>query len=77
MAWSGESDRAYFHNPAVLAVPGEGLRFVIEENQKLAKVAREISVDQVAEFSILRAAQKELGTTRDNGATLRKDNAAS
>jgi NitT/TauT family transport system substrate-binding protein len=46
------------------SVPEKGLRFVIEENQKLAKVAREISVDQVAEFSILRAAQKELGLDR-------------
>jgi NitT/TauT family transport system substrate-binding protein len=43
------------------SVPEKGLRFVIEENKKLANVDREISVDQVAEFSILRAAQKELG----------------
>ncbi len=42
-------------------VPEKGLRFVIEENKKLAKVDREISADQVTDFSILRAAQKELG----------------
>jgi ABC-type nitrate/sulfonate/bicarbonate transport system substrate-binding protein len=43
------------------SVPEKGLRFVIEENKKLAKVDRQIPADQVAEFSILRAAQKELG----------------
>ena len=43
------------------SVPEKGLRFVIDENKKLAKVDREISADQVTDFSILRAAQKELG----------------
>lgn len=42
-------------------VPEKGIRFVIEENKKLAKVNREISVDQVTDFAILTAAQKELG----------------
>lgn len=34
-------------------MPGKGIRFVIEENKKLAKVDREISVNQVTDFSIL------------------------
>jgi NitT/TauT family transport system substrate-binding protein len=42
-------------------VPEKGIRFVIEENKKLAKADREISVNQVTDFSILTAAQKELG----------------
>jgi hypothetical protein len=34
---------------------------VIEEAKKLAKVDREVSLSEVAELSILKEAQKELG----------------
>jgi hypothetical protein len=34
---------------------------VIEENKKIAKVAREVSPGEVADLSILREAQRELG----------------
>ena len=43
------------------SVPEIGLRFVIEENKKLAKVSREVSFSEVADFSILKEAQRELG----------------
>jgi len=43
------------------SVPEIGLRFVIEENKKLAKVGREVSFSEVADFSILKEAQRELG----------------
>ena len=42
-------------------VPEDGLRVVIEEAKKSAKVNREVSISQVAELSILRQAQRELG----------------
>ena len=42
-------------------VPEDGLRTVIEEAKKGAKVTHEISISQVAEISILRQAQKDLG----------------
>ena len=41
--------------------PEKGLRLVIEEAKKAAKVDRQVSVSDVAEFSILRDAQRELG----------------
>ena len=43
------------------SVPDKGLRFVIEENEKLTKVDRDIPLNQVSDFSILREAQRELG----------------
>ena len=43
------------------SLPEKGLRLVIEENKKIAKVTREIAFDDVADLSILRMAQKELG----------------
>ena len=43
------------------SVPEKGLLLVIDELRKLAKVEREISLSDVADLSILRAAQKELG----------------
>jgi ABC-type nitrate/sulfonate/bicarbonate transport system substrate-binding protein len=43
------------------SLPEKGLRLVIEENKKIAKVAREVSPGEVADLSILREAQRELG----------------
>ncbi|TAK02791.1 ABC transporter substrate-binding protein, partial [bacterium] len=43
------------------SVPENRLRFVIEENKKIAKVDRDITPREIADFSILREAQKELG----------------
>ena len=45
------------------SVPEKGLFLVIEELKKLAKVEREISPSEVADLSILKEAQKELGIT--------------
>ena len=43
------------------ALPEAGLRLIVEEAKKTAKVEREISLNEIADFSILREAQKELG----------------
>jgi ABC-type nitrate/sulfonate/bicarbonate transport system substrate-binding protein len=43
------------------SVPEDGLRLVIEEAKKSVKVDRQVSVSDVADLSILREAQKELG----------------
>jgi NitT/TauT family transport system substrate-binding protein len=43
------------------SIPEKGLRLVIEEAKKAAKVTREISLSEVADLSLLREAQKELG----------------
>lgn len=43
------------------SLPEDGLRLVVEEAKKAAKVTREISLSEVADLSILKAAQKELG----------------
>ena len=42
----------------------KGLRLVIEETEKSLKVNREVTLSEVAELSILREAQRELGVTR-------------
>jgi len=42
------------------SLPEKGLRLVIEENKKFAKVTHEIVPEEVVDLSILRAAQKEL-----------------
>jgi hypothetical protein len=39
----------------------DGLHLVIEEAKKSAKVSREVPINQVADPSILREAQRELG----------------
>ena len=44
------------------ALPEAGLRLIVEEAKKTAKVDREISLNEIADLSILREAQKELGT---------------
>ena len=43
------------------SVSESGLRLIIEEIKELAKVNREIPLSEVADFTILREAQKELG----------------
>jgi hypothetical protein len=43
------------------SIPEKGLRLVIEEAKKAAKVSREVSASEVADLSILREAQKDLG----------------
>jgi NitT/TauT family transport system substrate-binding protein len=43
------------------SVPEDGLRLLIEEAKKSVKVDRQVSVSDVADLSILREAQKELG----------------
>jgi ABC-type nitrate/sulfonate/bicarbonate transport system substrate-binding protein len=42
-------------------LPEDGLRLLIEEARKAAKVSREIASNEVADLSILRETQKELG----------------
>jgi len=42
-------------------LPEDGIRLVIEEAKKAAKVDRQVSVSDVADLSILREAQRELG----------------
>ena len=46
------------------SVPEDGLRLLIEEAKRAAKVSRDVSPVDVAEFSILGEAQKELGIKR-------------
>jgi len=43
------------------SLPEAGLRLIIDEAKKTAKVEREIPLTNVADLSILREAQKELG----------------
>ena len=43
------------------SVPQDGLRLVIEQAKKEAKVNREVAINEVADLTILREAQKELG----------------
>jgi ABC-type nitrate/sulfonate/bicarbonate transport system substrate-binding protein len=44
-----------------LSLPGSGLRLLIDEAKKAAKLEREISLSEVADLSILKEAQRELG----------------
>jgi len=43
------------------SIPENGLRLEIEERKKSAKVSREVSISDVADLTILREAQRELG----------------
>mgnify|MGYP003576031007 CR=1 FL=1 len=45
-----------------LGLPDGGLRLLIDDAKRVAKVSREVSLSDVADLSILRAAQKELGS---------------
>ncbi len=42
----------------------KGLRLVVKETKKALKVHREVAFSEVADLSILREAQKELGIKR-------------
>jgi NitT/TauT family transport system substrate-binding protein len=44
-----------------LSLPDGGLRLLIDEAKRVAKVNREVSLSEVTDLSILREAQKELG----------------
>jgi hypothetical protein len=44
------------------SLPEKGIQLVIEEAKKVAKVVREISLSEVEDLSILKEAQRELGT---------------
>jgi ABC-type nitrate/sulfonate/bicarbonate transport system substrate-binding protein len=43
------------------SLPEKGLRLVIEEAKRVGKVEREIALNEVADLSILREAQREVG----------------
>ena len=43
------------------AIPESGLRLVLDQAKSEANLSREIAVAEVAELSLLRDAQKELG----------------
>lgn len=43
------------------SVPEDGLRLVIEQAKKAAKITREVSSSEVADFTLLREAQREIG----------------
>jgi ABC-type nitrate/sulfonate/bicarbonate transport system substrate-binding protein len=43
------------------ALPESGLRLIVDEAKKTAKIDREIPLNEIADLSILREAQKELG----------------
>jgi hypothetical protein len=42
-------------------LPEDGLRLLIDEAKKQAKVSRDVSQSDIADLSLLREAQKELG----------------
>ena len=46
-----------------LTLPDSGLRLLIDEAKRVGKINREVSMADVADLSILRDAQKELGTS--------------
>ena len=54
-----ESSARIFNDDGSL--PEAGLRRVVDEAKKAAKVERDVSLSEVADLSILREAQKELG----------------
>ena len=45
------------------SLPEDGLRLVVEEAKKAAKVNRNVSLNEVADLTILKEAQRELGIT--------------
>ena len=42
-------------------IPEKGLRLAIEEAKRIGKVDRDVSVAEVADLSLLKQAQRELG----------------
>jgi ABC-type nitrate/sulfonate/bicarbonate transport system substrate-binding protein len=47
-----------------LNLPDGGLRLLIDEAKRVGKVSREVSLSEVADLSILKEAQRELGTRK-------------
>ena len=45
-----------------LALPEDGLRLLINDAKRMAKVNREVSLSDVADLSVLRSVQQELGS---------------
>lgn len=45
-------------------IPEDGLKLVIEQARKSAKINREISPSEVADLALLREVQSEIGTRR-------------
>lgn len=43
------------------SVPEDGLRLIVEESKRLGKVERDVPLNEVADLSVLREAQRELG----------------
>jgi hypothetical protein len=44
-----------------LSLPEDGLRLLIDEARRAAKLDRDVPLDQVVDFSLLKEAQRELG----------------
>jgi hypothetical protein len=44
-----------------LNLPDSGLRLLIDEAKRVAKVTREVALGEIADLSILKEAQRELG----------------
>lgn len=42
-------------------VPEAGLRIVIDEAKKAANIRREVSINKIADLTVLREAQREMG----------------
>ena len=56
---SYESGRTVFSQDG--SVPEDGLRLILDQAQKSLKITRSVSAEDVADFTVLREAQKELG----------------
>lgn len=69
MAWGkAKPEHAYASYDATVKVishdggiPEDGLKFLIEQAKKDAKITREVALGEIADFGILREIQKELG----------------
>lgn len=46
------------------SIPDDGLRLIIEDTRKALRIAREVSFGEVADFTLLHEAQRELGIGR-------------
>lgn len=44
-----------------LSLPENGIRLLIDEAKRVGKVSRDVSLGEVADLTILREAQRELG----------------
>jgi ABC-type nitrate/sulfonate/bicarbonate transport system substrate-binding protein len=69
MSWAKvKSEHAYASYDATVkvishdgAIPSDGLNLLIEQAKKDAKITRDIALNEIADFGILREVQKELG----------------